>query len=327
MRLRSWGWLVPSVLACVLSCQVRGALTYSVTDLGSLTFSQSFGSAINNGGSIVGTFFPAGDGFVYANGAMQKLPGLTKGGTPAFDVNDSGQIVGQGSNGTQGEAVLINGASVQDLGNLGSTSQALGINSAGQVVGYSFIASGSNVSHAFLYGNGSMQDLGTFGGTSSEAYDINDSGAVVGDYTVSGADFHAFLYGNGAVQDLGTLGGSISRAEAINNSGGITGFAAVAGGKLHAFLYANGTMEDLGSLSANSSEGRGINGLGQVVGYYRLADNTTLHGFIYTEGSMLDLNDMVPANSGWVLSEARDVNDAGSPATEPILPGRRTRSC
>jgi probable HAF family extracellular repeat protein len=60
----------------------------------------------------------------------------------------------------------------------GTTSRAYGINSAGQVVGYSTIANGL---HAFLWSaSGGMQDLGTLGGNTSDAYAINSAGQVVG---------------------------------------------------------------------------------------------------------------------------------------------------
>ena len=56
--------------------------------------------------------------------------------------------------------------SLTDLGNLGRSNQTIaeGLNAHGQAVGFSEVADGS--SHAFLYSNGSMQDLGTLGGAS-----------------------------------------------------------------------------------------------------------------------------------------------------------------
>ena len=73
-----------------------------------------------------------------------------------------------------GEAIYT----ITDLGG----GEADGINASGQVVGQ------NAVDHAFLYSNGVMTDLGTFGGTSSAAYGINSSGQVVGlSLTASGS--------------------------------------------------------------------------------------------------------------------------------------------
>jgi probable HAF family extracellular repeat protein len=51
--------------------------------------------------------------------------------------------------------------SVTDLGDLGGPySYGWAINNAGQVTGWSFTATSDSVSHAFLYSNGQMTDLG-----------------------------------------------------------------------------------------------------------------------------------------------------------------------
>jgi probable HAF family extracellular repeat protein len=34
------------------------------------------------------------------------------------------------------------------------------------------------------------------------------------------------------------------------------------------------------------------------------------HAFVYSNGKMRDLNKLIPANSGWVLSTAYSINDA-----------------
>ena len=66
----------------------------------------------------------------------------------------------------------------------GADSYAYGINEAGQVVGASGTA--GRDTHAFLYSNGTMQDLGTLGGTFSAAQDINEAGQVVGRAKIAG---------------------------------------------------------------------------------------------------------------------------------------------
>ncbi len=81
-----------------------------------------------------------------------------------------------------------------------------------------------------------MTDLGALGGNKSYAYDINDSGQVVGTAFTESAK-HAFLYDGGAMTDLGTLGVS-SYANAINDSGQVVGPSYTGSGN-HAIHYPN----------------------------------------------------------------------------------------
>src|SRR5215216_5349072 len=114
------------------------------------------------------------------------------------------------------------------------------------------------------------------------------------------------------VEDLGTLGGSRSWASAINDSGEVVGYSYLAGDQnKHAFLYKDAKMTDLGTLGGTSSEAKGINKSGQVVGW---SDNSSgeRHAFIYdSTNGMKDLNDSIPADSGWSIEEATAINTDG----------------
>lgn len=77
------------------------------------------------------------------------------------------------------------------------------MNDFGQVVGSSDTANGQT--HAFLYSNGTLYDLGTLGGSFSEARAINNTGQVVGLSTLANGQQRAFLYENGTMYDINNI--------------------------------------------------------------------------------------------------------------------------
>jgi probable HAF family extracellular repeat protein len=88
------------------------------------------------------------------------------------------------------------------------------------------------------------------------------------------------------------------------------GSARTAANEDHAFLYNGTTMADLGTLGGDGSWAEAINDFGHVVGR---SDNASGYSraFLYDGTTMIDLNDLLPSGSGWVLTNARDINDAG----------------
>jgi len=190
-----------------------------------------------------------------------------------------------------------------DLGMLpgGTWSEAGVINNSGQIVGTARDSSGNY--KAFLYSNGTMQDLGTLGGNQSKANCINNSGQVAGwAETSSSGVGHAYVYSNGTMQDLGTLGGSQSEAIGINSNEQVVGEAYTASGDYHAFLYSGGTMQDLGTFGGPDSLAFRVNDKGQVVGWANVVggNGTSVNGFqafLYSGGSMEDLGTFGGPNS------------------------------
>jgi probable HAF family extracellular repeat protein len=109
------------------------------------------------------------------------------------------------------------------------------------------------------------------------------------------------------------LGGNQSQAIGVNDSGQVVGWSMLAGNSLyHAFLYQNGVMSDIGTFGAgNSSAANAVNNNGDVVGYVYNGSTGYQRAFLYSGGVMQDLNGLLPANSGWTLIEAHDINDNG----------------
>src|SRR5437763_12769916 len=155
---------------------------------------------------------------------------------------------------------------ITDLGSLGDTSfsRARGINNSGQVVGEANTDqtddNGDPITHAFLWQNGAIHDLGTLGGNTSEARAVNDHGQAVGyadtDQTDDNGDTlsDAVMWQNGKIHDLGRPNGSIfGYGLSVNSSGAVAGFAEDADGNRTAFLWQNGKMQNLGTLPGGST--------------------------------------------------------------------------
>jgi probable HAF family extracellular repeat protein len=297
-------------------------LLSTITDLGTLpNGAYSYAYGLNNWGQVVGISDSVSSGGYHFPHAflwdgphgMQDLGTLNGvGGSYAYGINDRDQVVGFSDSNSQGymHAFLWDRRhGMQDLGTLhgGATSEATGINDRGQAVG----ASGD----AFLWDRRhGLQDLGSLGGMGgSSAAGINEQGQVVGWSVVDGhGDYDAFRWdAQAGIQDLGTFpGANGTNAEGINDAGQVVGGSYVQlpyyKAPYHGFLWdAQNGMQDLGTLpGANTSEARGINDAAEVVG------TSGMHAFLYCDGTMFDLNDFLPPNSGWTLTDATAINDA-----------------
>jgi probable HAF family extracellular repeat protein len=132
--------------------------------------------------------------------------------------------------------------------------------------------------------------------------------------------------------DLGTLGGDYSYATDINDVGQVVGYGVLNGS--NAFLYDSATqkMQDLGDLEGgNWSQAMGINDSGQVVGRSYVGSGSYVSGpgraFLYdSTNGMQNLNDLIPADSGWTIYEATAINTKGKIAATGYKEGVGTHA-
>jgi probable HAF family extracellular repeat protein len=331
----------------------RGVLT----DLGALPGVNS--SAVNwvnawgmaagvssNGAIDPLTGGPEAHAVLWRNGQIRDLGTLGGNESVAAAVNNWGQVTGWAANatpdpfsmagwGTQTRAFLWQGSAMRDLGTLGGPdSFAVYVNDGGQVAGWSYTnaianaATGVPTQDPFLWQDGRVRDLGSFGGTLAFVGGLNNSGEVVGQSNLAGdIQYHPFLWDGGTLKDLGTLGGDNGSAIALNDAGVVAGEANLATpcpgcGEpqvYHPFLWKDGVMTDLGVVPGDRCGfAWGINARNQVVGASGVCHGG-VDAFLWENGTIVNLNTQV-ASSALHLTYAWWINDRGEIAGTGVLP-------
>jgi probable HAF family extracellular repeat protein len=283
--------------------QIRGTFwghDRVITDIGALPGTYLAGpNAVNNRGEVVGE-------------AMNTIP-------------DSNSISGFGY---QTRAFYWKDGVIQDLGTLGTGTDAVAflINQRGQVVGVSYINAIPSapdcaipgyplVTGSFIWDkkNG-MKDLGGFGGTCTLAYDLNNRGQVVGASALPGDSiFHPFVWdAKTGITDLGTPDGGYGGASTLNENGDVVGLGEVNSIPNHVLLWrkrgGKWRITDLGKFVGGCPAPPSVNASVQVVGF----DSCAGLPFLSEDGGpIVDLNTLVPSNSGLQLNEVGNINDRG----------------
>jgi probable HAF family extracellular repeat protein len=320
----------------------HGSPNYFITDLGTLGGSNSFAYAINDPGEVVGSSALEGDtqshSFLYRAGVLTDLyplnsqdiltvgpSGINNAGRIASGLVVDGVYVPAVLNSKSGELTLL--GSLGGVTSFGFNGVATAINNAGDAVGYSYLDSITR--HAFLYRNGVMTDIGSFGGSSgySVALGINSAETIVGfSSEESNGVAHAFVYQDGVMTRIGPF--TESYAYHINSKGQVVGqFLTADQSEFHAFLYSNGVLTDLGIPGSPETLAYAINERGQIVGIASVPYESTCpdpdfgqqvpctlfkqEAFLYEQGQFQELNSLIPENSGWDLTWALDINNRG----------------
>jgi probable HAF family extracellular repeat protein len=289
------------------------AQQYTVTDLGTRG-SCSDGAGINANGQVVGTTWGADvHAFIWTKGALQDL-GLLPGtlSCRAQAINDHGQVVGwcQGSAGLV-EAFLWTADAGMTAVDIPHRSAAYGINNHGDIVGIWNPSDDRVTWDGFVYRDGDVEDLGE-----GDARAINDRGQIVGSRRPDPYSAYAVLWDEEGRHDLEDPEGSGSVALAISASGLVAGHAlrpSVA--DQHAVLWTPYGLSDLGTLEGSryGSWAFAISG-DLIVGTSSSSIDRSDHAFLYDingPGYPVDLNDLIPADSGLVLQSAIGVNAVG----------------
>jgi len=299
--------------------------SYTIKQIGELPVGTThIVRAANDSGDIVGTIKrgkKGPKGAIWGDGGERSIvqPRPNSDYSVALGINDDSQVVGSTNTETGMRAFrsLGDGSSAfLELPPGDNSSAAIAVNSLGQVVGWSSGAGG--VRAVTWDSTGKVEVLAKLQGSSAcRALVINNAGDIAGTCDFN-SRYRAVLWkstaGKSAI-DLGMLPGDVwSVPSDINNKGDVVGTSGDAE-RHRAVLWPKGakTIKSLGVLTGRvSSKALGINAKGDVVGYSE-GGNSRDHAFIWTsKDGMMDLNDLLPANSGFVLVHAIAINSKGA---------------
>jgi probable HAF family extracellular repeat protein len=259
-----------------------------------------------------------------------------------LNINDKGEVAGAAE--IPGIPDPINGGNATpatiweadgDLVNIGApagkiNAAAWGINNSGAAVGWGFntdpevntVTAPPMTTVPFVYdkqfGNRALPMPGFKNGF---AGDINDAGVIAGNaadhVTIHPVAWLPGAHGSYSAIDLGFLPGfNRGDARAINNRGQLAGnLVNAVTANPDAFIWTPGARgryiaTDIGKpAGASGAVSRDINNRGDAVGIARFGNRS--RAFLYDQDGMHILNNLIPPGSGWILSNARSINDKG----------------
>jgi probable HAF family extracellular repeat protein len=244
-------------------------------------------TGLNDAGQVIGWYhFEIPDyAFLYTNGSVTSFTDPGAGFTIPKGINNQGQIVGTGYYSflyTDGSITTI------EVPCAGCGTEANGINDRGQIVGYSEFIDSTGTSHfdGFLYTGGRFTTIDVPGAFETEAFGINNSGQIFGNFKDSRGT-HGFLYTGGRFTTIDVPSASETTTNRINDRGQIVGNFKDSRGT-HGFLYTGGGFTTIDVPGASETEANDINNRGQIVGNF--SDNTGAHGFVYTGGKFITID-------------------------------------
>jgi probable HAF family extracellular repeat protein len=219
------------------------------------------------------------------------------------------------------------------LGTLGGTnSYGEFVNNLGQVSGHSETSNvpdpntGCPPFDPFIWGNGKMTDInpGNFGGPFGGTNFLNNQGDVVG-YGATATGSNAFLWSRGRLTNLskiGSLGNTSDGGLNVNELGHVVGVSATPTGAILGVLWRGQEFINLMSFTAygeDCSQLVRINSRDQIVGESYNCETSTSHAALWENNELVDLNTLIPSDSGIMLTSANWINEHGVIAAQGVL--------
>lgn len=272
--------------------------------------------AINDTTEVVGNFRNNSTGnyvaFYWKNGNYTILDKPSS----FIDINNKSQIVGSLYNETEDTYVPImyenNNKIIYLSMHGGSYGFARAINNSSQIVGALRIEDTMN---AVLWEDNVVTMIYTEE-NGAEAWHINDLAQIlISNSRLWGYGFKVLKKDKTILFDLS---GVWATGYQINNHEQIAGMTYVIPDTesvdIPCIWEFNGNRTDVMYLDAPFGWALGINDNSQLVGFIETEHGNTQDvriAFLWDKAKLYDLNDLIPPDTGWVLNEARDINNKG----------------
>ncbi len=277
------------------------ATTYTVTDLGTLGGTSSYGTAISESGKATGASLLSGGqthAFIWdAVNGMQDLGAIGGGDSHGLDISDD-NIVGD----TSGQAFRYTPATGMVLIDGANTGAATGLNAGKSAVGYR----DNGVASRIRTWSPSDVPASIYPASDLRAVAVNDLGQFVGVNTSASGGIYS--PGSGPFTPLGTfVPTDVDSTRLI--TGSIGGIAAL-------LDFDTNTTTLLGKLSPTDAVSRalGISPTGTIVGVSGAISGNATRAFV-TDTTSLTIQDLTSlldiSFAGWTILSADDVNSTG----------------
>lgn len=294
-----------AVSACAQSGRSSRTITSGVLGLEFLRAHQSFSSSH--------TSAPIAATSNVHNFTTADFPGAS--GSLVFERSIAAGIVfGIFEYGTGGtNSFTLKGSRYASFNVPGSTAtEAVGINSTGQIVGGYVDA--ANVEHGFLDTTGTFSNIDVPGATSTIAAEINNNGDVVGDFSDAlGGPGFLDIAGNFTTLDF--PGATFTERLGINFSDQVVGDYTDSSGHTHGYLYVGGVYTPIDFPLANSTLAIGINDSGAISGAFTDSGNVE-HGFTYANGRFDQID--VPGANGTLITRIKNQGQLAGAYTDAL---------
>jgi probable HAF family extracellular repeat protein len=336
-----------SLVAIMKDDRIRGFFWNNgkATDVGTLGGVDAVANGVNDSGQVVGIATLKGEeeahAFVWERGKIRNLGSLGGEFSAANAINNRGVAVGTSLTKEYDVfAAVWQGGKIGKIGALPGMemSAGTGVNENGDAVGVS--ASEESIK-GFYYRGGTLRQLSGLKDSDCVAVGVNNDGMVLGNSLTEQSEdaaIHAVLWNGGKVQDLGTLPGySFSFGAGVNNRGDAVGFVFEPGERNFSaeatlLSFSHPTVQDylrfwyLPPATRSALQESSARALNMMRGFPKLFldPNPANYGWYseaikgempkavaWSKGKILDLNSLLPRNSGWHLLTADGVNDKG----------------